>query len=212
MPDFPAHCTPETVITPQPIVDNRVGSSGYSVDNPSCTVACLGSNPRGSYPLKERQTLSLARFELIAIDLDGTLLRPDGSVSRATRAVLAEVIRCGVRVCVATGRTFTESRPILRELAPLDFGVFAGGAMIVDTRAGRAILYRRMASGLVRDVAAFFESAGHAVLALQVAGDQGADYLISDGLPLHPAFVTGLHGQRQRCRKVAPGELARLGD
>jgi hydroxymethylpyrimidine pyrophosphatase-like HAD family hydrolase len=43
-------------------------------------------------------------FRLVATDLDGTLLRPDYSVSEHTRAVLARLVSSGVRVVLVTGR------------------------------------------------------------------------------------------------------------
>ena len=43
-------------------------------------------------------------FSAIALDLDGTLLRSDGSVSERTARVLDECIRSGVRIVIATAR------------------------------------------------------------------------------------------------------------
>jgi hydroxymethylpyrimidine pyrophosphatase-like HAD family hydrolase len=45
-----------------------------------------------------------SHVRLVATDLDGTLLRPDGSVSARTRAAVAAVQERGVRVVLAGPR------------------------------------------------------------------------------------------------------------
>ena len=60
------------------------------------------------------------RVRLVATDLDGTLLRPDGGVSARTRAALAAVQARGVRVVLVTGRSVRTARLIAlvrREIA-----------------------------------------------------------------------------------------------
>lgn len=50
------------------------------------------------------------RVRLVALDLDGTVLRGNGAVSRATRAALALARRRGATLCVATGRSPAAAR------------------------------------------------------------------------------------------------------
>lgn len=50
-------------------------------------------------------------IDLIAIDLDDTLLRDDISISEYTKAVLRRAQAAGVRVVIATGRMFQAARP-----------------------------------------------------------------------------------------------------
>lgn len=50
------------------------------------------------------------KFELVAIDLDGTLLGPDNEVSPRVEEALRSVQAAGVRVTIATGRMFTSAR------------------------------------------------------------------------------------------------------
>ncbi len=42
---------------------------------------------------------------LVAVDLDGTLLRSDGTISRFTRRVIREASQAGISVVIATGRS-----------------------------------------------------------------------------------------------------------
>lgn len=124
------------------------------------------------------------RFQMIAIDLDGTLLGADGHVSPATRAAVRRAVDAGVVVCFATGRNLTESLSILDEADHHEIGVFVGGAMVVDPRRRLTLQRTLMEPALARDLCRAFEQAGHAAMALQDTAEAGVDYLISDGLPL----------------------------
>ncbi|MER7200933.1 HAD hydrolase family protein, partial [Streptomyces sp. NPDC000188] len=57
-----------------------------------------------------------APFELIATDLDGTLLRGDDTVSERTRDALAAAAAAGARHLVVTGRPAPRVRQLLGEL------------------------------------------------------------------------------------------------
>jgi hydroxymethylpyrimidine pyrophosphatase-like HAD family hydrolase len=70
------------------------------------------------------------KTRLIAIDVDGTLLRSDGTVADADRAAIAAVLEQGVAVTLATGRLSSSAMPFARALAlevPL---VCADGAVL----------------------------------------------------------------------------------
>lgn len=127
------------------------------------------------------------KYKMIAIDIDGTLLSPLGDVTPRTRAAVHKALEAGLLVCFATGRNFTESRAVLEAIGHYDSAVFVGGAMVIDTKLG-ATLHRTLMDGeLARRLCDFFESRGHAVLAMQDTGHAGVDYLISRGMPLNDA-------------------------
>ncbi len=50
------------------------------------------------------------RYDLLVIDLDGTLLRSDGTVSLRNRKALEQARDAGMEVIIATGRSHAESR------------------------------------------------------------------------------------------------------
>jgi Cof subfamily protein (haloacid dehalogenase superfamily) len=122
---------------------------------------------------------------MIAIDLDGTLLSPDGRVTARARAAVHGALGAGLLVCFATGRCWTESRIVLDAVGHYASAVFVGGAMVIDT-GQRVTLHRTMMEpALAAEVCGFLESAGHTVLALQDSGLAGVDYLASGELPLN---------------------------
>ena len=116
---------------------------------------------------------------MIAIDLDGTLLSPNGQVSPRAKAAVHRALEAGLLVCFATGRNFTESRSIIEDVGHYASAVFVGGAMVIDTR-HRVTLHRMlMEPALAAEVCEELESAGHAALALQDTAAAGVDYLMT---------------------------------
>ncbi len=124
-------------------------------------------------------------YRMIAIDLDGTLLSPSGTVTPRAKQAIRKALDAGLLVCFATGRNWTESRTVLDAVEHYDSAVFVGGAMIVDTK-NEVVLHRMMMQpALARELSAHLEAAGHAVLALQDTSSAGFDYLVTADLPLN---------------------------
>jgi len=142
-------------------------------------------------------------YRMIAIDLDGTLLRPDHSVSPRVKDAIHKVLRAGMLVCFATGRNLTESQAILDSISHYDTAVFVGGAMIVDTREGKTLHRTGMQPQLAREVCAVIESLGHAALVLEDTSQTGVDYLISAGIELSEATRNWIATTRAAVRRVA---------
>src|SRR5256885_874052 len=119
------------------------------------------------------------RYRMIAIDLDGTLLSPTGEVTERTKLAIHRALDAGLLICFATGRNWTESRTVLDAVEHWGSAVFVGGAHVVDT--GKQVTLHRteMEPALARELCEVFESAGHAVLALQDTNEVGVDYLIT---------------------------------
>ncbi|MFL4905491.1 HAD family hydrolase [Streptomyces sp. MMS24-I2-30] len=71
-------------------------------------------------------------YGLIATDLDGTLLRSDGSVSRRTRDALATAAAAGAAHIVVTGRAVPWTQHILDDLGYRGLAVCGQGAQVYD--------------------------------------------------------------------------------
>lgn len=126
-------------------------------------------------------------YRMIAIDLDGTLLSPSGSVTPRAKAAVRKALDAGLLVCFATGRNWTESQTVLDAIEHYATAVFVGGAMVIDTKQ-RITLHRTMMDpGLAAEVCQTLESRGHAALALQDTGEAGVDYLITADAELNEA-------------------------
>lgn len=114
---------------------------------------------------------------LVALDIDGTLLGHDGSLSPAVREAVEQVVRSGAHVVLSTGRSVTAVTPVWEQLGLRSgWAVCSNGAVTarMDTRLSRGfelaevvtfdpepplrLLHRHLPEGLfaVEDVGAGF--------------------------------------------------------
>ncbi|WP_101830874.1 HAD family hydrolase [Frankia canadensis] len=83
---------------------------------------------------------------LVATDLDGTLIRSDGTVSARTRAALGRVRRSGATVVFVTGRPSRVMAGIAAQTAASGLAICANGALVFDLDAGVAVSHRYLES------------------------------------------------------------------
>lgn len=148
----------------------------------------------------------MTRFKLLALDVDGTLVGPDALVGEPTRRAVAEARGAGLAVCLATGRSYPESRGIWEQLhlpAPHEPMVTAGGAMVCQSDTGRTLYHRSIG----REVARLFGSAmndrGYVAMALVDAWRNGTDYLVTERGDHHAASRDWFSKMNVRVRRVA---------
>jgi hypothetical protein len=118
------------------------------------------------------------RYRLLALDIDGTLLRSDKTISPRTLAAVAEARRRGVRVILVTGRRHPAARRIAEQLGPdLDL-VLHNGALIVEN--GEVLRCLPLERGLALRVVAV----GRALAADPVlhCGQRGEGRLLIEGI------------------------------
>lgn len=80
-------------------------------------------------------------IDLIALDLDGTLLAPDESISAANRAAIARAIKSGIRVVLVTGRGVDTPIRVSRELGLNLPVICCHGALTKDFGANRVLVH-----------------------------------------------------------------------
>lgn len=73
------------------------------------------------------------RYDLIAFDMDGTLLTSKKHVSENTRAAVKKAAEAGKQVALATGRCIAELKDCGDELADIRYMVCESGALIYDS-------------------------------------------------------------------------------
>ncbi|HEY7010189.1 MAG TPA: HAD family hydrolase [Jatrophihabitantaceae bacterium] len=102
-------------------------------------------------------------IKLVATDLDGTLLRSDGTVSDRTRAALQSAEEAGLVVVFVTGRPVRWLDDVVDETGHLGVAVGANGAVIYDLHTEQVVNTHPMAVDTVRAIAAEVRSAFHDV-------------------------------------------------
>jgi hydroxymethylpyrimidine pyrophosphatase-like HAD family hydrolase len=118
------------------------------------------------------------RYDLLAVDLDGTLLDSDGHVSPANARALARARRAGMIVTICTGRALVESRAALAAVAQIDPVIVSGGAMVACPATGRTLERLTLEGGLVERAVGELHAAGHAAIILKDPHAAGYDYLV----------------------------------
>jgi hypothetical protein len=71
-------------------------------------------------------------YKLLAVDLDGTLVRGDGSVQASDRAALRALSAVGIPVAIVTGRLYSGARPVAEELGIEGPHACVDGALVVE--------------------------------------------------------------------------------
>ena len=87
-------------------------------------------------------------IQLVASDLDETLLRADGTISSENVAAIKAIVAQGVKFVPNTGRSFTSIQPLLKTLGladqPDQYVVSYNGAAVVENRGNQVVVANTM--------------------------------------------------------------------
>src|SRR5699024_5330500 len=78
-------------------------------------------------------------LKLIALDLDDTTLRSDGTLSPKTKAALITAINQGIEVVVASGRSFSSLPQSIKDIEGIRYAITSNGAAIYHLEDGERI-------------------------------------------------------------------------
>lgn len=95
----------------------------------------------------------VAVIRMLATDLDGTLLRPDNTVSRRTVAALAAARDAGFPVVFVTGRPTRWMAPVVAATGHAGVAVCSNGGLLVDLDAGAVLQAWPLPADAVLDLA-----------------------------------------------------------
>lgn len=88
----------------------------------------------------------LGAVQVIATDIDGTLLRTGSPVSQATAAALDACVEAGVAVIPVTGRPIRWLKPLVDQIPHLPLTICSNGAVVYDLQAKRVLHARTIES------------------------------------------------------------------
>ena len=141
---------------------------------------------------------------LLALDIDGTLLRSDRTLSERTRRAIDQARRSGVRLVLVTGRRQPSARRVAEDLGgdvPL---VLHNGALVVDEC--RVLRCRPLPRGPARRAILVGRAAG--AEAVLHCGSKGEGWLLVDA-EARPGGLVGYYLERSRSEvRVVPDLLA----
>ena len=131
---------------------------------------------------------SARKYDLLAIDLDGTLLDSQHALPPGNRDALHRAHAAGIKVVLCTGRAFAETRPVIEQIGlDLDAAVTVFGAVVADAASGRTLYRTPIRLPVAHAVTDWFQGDGHAVMWLTDADQVGSDGYVLNGPKRHAA-------------------------
>jgi len=125
----------------------------------------------------------MAKYGLLALDVDGTLVGPDQIVPPEVVEALAAAQAAELRVCLATGRSFTESMDVWRQLrlrGELEPMILVGGALVGEPHTGRSLYQRAIRPNLACRFADALAERGYAAMVLVDGWRHAVEYFLTD--------------------------------
>lgn len=101
-------------------------------------------------------------YKLLAVDLDGTLVRRDGVVHEADRLAIGRLQAAGIPVTIATGRLYSGTRHVARAANVVGPVACVDGSHIVDSRDDRGLYSRSLVGGHAASLQRIVEKSGAA--------------------------------------------------
>ncbi len=140
--------------------------------------------PMGEGIESGRTRVAAGRYRILALDLDGTLLGPDGTLRPRTAAAVARAARAGIRPVLCTGRRYRRARPIT-EMLGLDAPIVCNsGAIVKDPATHRTLWRADFDPELAAEVRALFHAHDQPAVVFTDRTPAEADFRV-------PAFPTG---------------------
>ena len=151
-------------------------------------------------------------FRLLATDIDGTMLRSDGTLSPRVEAALHAAVAAGVEVVPVTGRPYHVARDVIEWLNIREYWIFANGAITRHLDRGQLIrgfwMDPTLAQGLVVELRRDLPGAGFAVeLEDEVVFEPGFELVVPTVPPYPPVddVLDHLRGRVQKVLVYVPG-------
>lgn len=103
-------------------------------------------------------------IRLIAVDMDGTLLRSDKTLHPETARDIEAAVNSGIQVVYCSGRAVIEIKPYLKQLPFVRYGICCSGSVVYDFQEDRILFSREIKSeyaAAISDVAKKYDGMTH---------------------------------------------------
>ena len=103
-------------------------------------------------------------IRLIAVDMDGTLLRSDKTLHPDTAGDIKKAVDAGIEVVYCSGRAVIEVKPYIKELPFVRYGICCSGSVVYDFLKDRTIITREIKSEyavIISDTAKKYDGMTH---------------------------------------------------
>ncbi|MBW2266939.1 MAG: HAD family hydrolase [Deltaproteobacteria bacterium] len=140
-------------------------------------------------------------IELLALDIDGTLLDPYGALTDAARVAVGEARAAGLEIVLCTGRRYRTALPLLRELALEGMVVVNNGVLVKDVANAATLHHAYFPADLYAEAFALMSEAGAPLVYIDGYAE-GFDMLVEAYAETHPFQSGYLDDHGEHCRFV----------
>lgn len=140
-------------------------------------------------------------YRLLALDVDGTLLDPDGELRDTVRQAVMAAQQTGLRVTLCTGRRFRSTRPLAQELQLDGPVVVHNGALVKDVTSAETLHCHPLRETLCRRGLAVLRQLAPPLIYIDAFHEQ-VDILTEPMEHLHPFQREYLQDNLPYCRFV----------
>lgn len=148
-------------------------------------------------------------YRLLALDLDGTVLDPDGELRETVRQAVIAAQDAGLRVVLCTGRRFRSTRPVAQELQLNGPVVVHNGALVKDVASAETLHCHPLPETLCRRGLEVLRQLAPPLIYIDAFREQ-VDILTEPMEHLHPFQQEYLQDNIQYCRFVDDLRAERL--
>ncbi len=100
----------------------------------------------------------MAKYKLLLIDIDGTLVDRNGDISAQNREALAKAAAGGVKVSLSTGRVIVACLPIIELLSLDGVHIFFDGALVSSPTGSEEVYAQPLKAEVVKQAVSFARS------------------------------------------------------
>ncbi|MEW8987341.1 MAG: HAD-IIB family hydrolase, partial [Bacillus sp. (in: firmicutes)] len=97
-------------------------------------------------------------YQILFLDIDGTILRPDHSIEASTKIAITEMKRKGIEVVLATGRPLHELQELATELEVNSFISYNGSYAVYN---GQEVFKKHIDSTVIENYIAIASQHHH---------------------------------------------------
>ncbi len=136
------------------------------------------------------------RFRILALDVDGTLLDPDGVLRPRTIAAVRRVAETGTRVVLCTGRRYRRALPIAVQLGLDTPLVCNSGALIKEPNDHQTLWRADIPRAILEPIFELFRNRQESAVSFTDRSPNEFDFLIAEaatGRPLFDDYVDQNH-------------------
>ncbi len=140
-------------------------------------------------------------YQLLALDVDGTIVDPAGQISPAVQQAVAEVQARGLQVVLCTGRRFRTALPVAQTLGLTHPLIVHNGALVKAPDSGETLYHCYLSPDIYRQSLDVLSQVSSPMLYIDAFHD-GIDIVTAHSDQTHPFQHAYLQATQQHCQIV----------